>query len=320
MLRRALDKAMDLTVVPGFTRIGYSVRSRGWSDPTAGKPLGGKAVLITGPTAGLGTATAKGLARAGADLHLAVRNLAKGESLDEEIRAEIPDAKVTVWECDVSDLDSIRGFAGIFCDTVDRLDVLIHNAGILAAERRRSAQGFELTFATNALGPFLLTELLLEPLERGAPSRVIFVSSGGMYAEALDVEDLQLEGREFRGDRFYAHTKRIEVILAELISERYGARGITGHSSHPGWAYTAGMAEALPRFHKLTGPILRTADQGADTVVWMSHAPEVLANPGEFWHDREPRPKHRLPATRETAMEREELWRQLSELAGVRSD
>ncbi|MFM9043219.1 MAG: dehydrogenase, partial [bacterium] len=86
---------------------------------------------------------------------------------------------------------------------------------------------------------------------------------------------------------------------------------------HPGWAYTAGMAEALPRFHKLTGPILRTADQGADTVVWMSHAPEVLANPGEFWHDREPRPKHRLPATRETAMEREELWRQLSELAGV---
>ena len=315
MIKEALDKAMDLAVVPGFTRIGYSLRSRGWTDPTAGRPLTGQAVLITGPTAGLGTETARGLALAGADLHLAVRNLPKGEALAEELRKESPEATVTVWECDVSDLESIRGFAGIFCDSVDRLDVLIHNAGILAPERQSSAQGFELTFATNALGPFLLTELLLEPLERGAPARVIFVSSGGMYAEKLNVEDIQLADREFRGDRFYAHTKRIEVILAEQITERYGAKGITGHSSHPGWAYTAGMAEALPRFHKLTGPILRTAEQGADTVVWMSHAPEVLERPGEFWHDREPRPKHRMPATRETAAERAEMWRQLEELA-----
>jgi len=305
---------MDLAVVPGFTRIGYSLRSRHWTDPTAGKPLEGKAVLITGPTAGLGRATASGLVRAGADLHLAVRNLPKGEQLAAELAETQPDASVTVWECDVSDLDSIRGFSTTFCDSVSELDVLIHNAGILAPERERSAQGFELTFATNALGPFLLTELLLEPLERAAPSRVIFVSSGGMYAERLDVEDLQLEKREFRGDRFYAHTKRIEVILAELISERYGALGITGHSSHPGWAYTAGMAEALPRFHKLTGPILRSAEQGADTVIWMSHTPEVLQRPGEFWHDREPRPKHRLPSTRETSAERESLWRQMKQL------
>lgn len=309
---------MDLAVVPGFTRIGYSLRSRGWTDPTAGRPLAGKAVLITGPTAGLGTATARGLALAGADLHLAVRNLPKGEALAADLRKEIPDSAVTVWECDVSDLESVRGFAGVFCDSIDRLDVLIHNAGILAPERQRSAQGFELTFATNALGPFLLTGLLLEPLERGAPSRVIFVSSGGMYAEKLNVDDIQLENREFRGDRFYAHTKRIEVILAEQISERYGAKGITGHSSHPGWAYTAGMAEALPRFHKLTGPILRTAEQGADTVVWMSHSPEVLEHPGEFWHDREARPKHRLPSTRETASERAEMWRQLEELVKTR--
>lgn len=310
---------MDLAVVPGFTRIGYSLRSRNWTDPTEGRPLRGKSVLITGPTAGLGKATARGLALAGADLHLAVRNLPKGEALAEDLRGEVRDASVTVWECDISDLDSIRGFAGVFCDAVARLNVLIHNAGILAPERQRSAQGFELTFATNALGPFLLTELLLAPLERGAPSRVIFVSSGGMYAERLDVDDLQLEKREFRGDRFYAHTKRIEVILAEQISERYGGRGITGHSSHPGWAYTAGMAEALPRFHRLTGPILRSAEQGSDTVVWMSHSPEVLKQPGEFWHDREPRPKHRLPSTHETATERERMWLQLQELTSDRT-
>ena len=315
MLRETLDKAMDLTVVPGFTRIGYAFRSRNWEDPTAGRPLEGKTVLITGPTAGLGRATARGLVLAGADLHLAVRNLPKGEALAEELRNEVPGAQLTVWECDVSDLESIRGFTGIFRDSVARLDVLIHNAGILAAERKRSAQGFELTFATNALGPFLLTQRLLEPLERGAPSRVIFVSSGGMYAERLDVDDLQLEEREFRGDRFYAHTKRIEVILAEQISQRYGARGITGHSSHPGWAYTAGMADALPRFHKLTGPILRTAEQGADTVIWMSHSPEVLEHPGEFWHDRERRPKHRLPSTHETPADRDSLWHQMELLA-----
>ena len=314
MIREALDKAMDLAVIPGFTRVGYALRSRGWGDPTAGRPLAGKQVLITGPTAGLGRATAAGLVCAGADLHLAVRNLEKGEALSRELEQLVPGTSVTVWECDVADLGSVRGFAEAFCESEERLDVLIHNAGVLLPDRQMSPQGFELTFATNALGPFLLTELLLEPLERGAPSRVIFVSSGGMYAERLDVDDLQLQNREFRGDHFYAHTKRIEVILAEQITERYGAKGITGHSSHPGWAYTAGMAEALPRFHKLTGPILRTAEQGADTVVWMSHAPEVLGRPGEFWHDREPRPKHRMPATRETAAERAEMWRQLEDL------
>lgn len=317
MIRRALDKAMDLAVVPGFTRIGYSLRSRDWHDPTAGRPLTGKTVLITGPTAGLGRATASGLARAGADLHLAVRNLTKGEDLARELGTEYPEATVTVWECDVSDLDSIKGFAETFCESEERLDVLIHNAGVLLPERQLSRQGFEMTFATNALGPFALTQELIEPLERGAPSRVIFVSSGGMYAERLDVDDIQLTQREFRGDRFYAHTKRIEVILAEQITERYGARGITGHSSHPGWAYTAGMAEALPRFQKVTKPILRSADQGADTVIWMSHTPEVLVHPGEFWHDREPRPKHRLPSTRESAEERTRMWQRLTELAAT---
>ena len=320
MLSRVLDQAMDLAVVPGFTRIGYAVRSRRWDPPWQGRPLEGKAVIITGPTAGLGKATAAGLALAGAELHLAVRDVAKGEALVTELSELTEPRNLRLWECDVSDLDSVRSFATAFEAAGIDLSVLIHNAGVLLPERRSSAQGHELTFATNALGPFLMTELLLPALERGAPSRVIFVSSGGMYAEGLDLDDIELERKEFDGDRFYAHTKRIEVVLAELFSERYARRGITAYSTHPGWAATAGVANALPTFNRVLGPVLRTPEQGADTAVWMSWAPEVAEHPGAFWHDRRPRPKHRLPGTRESAAERERLWELMQNAAGQSAD
>lgn len=320
MLSRLLDQTMDLAVVPGFTRIGYAVRSRKWDPPWQGHPLEGKAVIITGPTAGLGKATAAGLARAGAEIHLVVRDVAKGEALVAELSELTEPRKLRLWECDMSDLDSVRSFTTAFEAAGIDLNVLIHNAGVLSSERRSTPQGHELTFATNALGPFLMTELLVPALERGAPSRVIFVSSGGMYAEGIDLDDLELDGREFEGERFYAHTKRIEVALAELFTERYAARGITAYSTHPGWAATAGVADALPTFNRVLGPLLRTPEQGSDTTVWMTWAPEVAEHPGAFWHDRRPRPKHRLPGTRESAADRERLWELMEAACGQAAD
>ncbi len=195
--------------------------------------------------------------------------------------------------------------------------MLVNNAGVMPPRRERTDEGIELTFATNVLGPYLLTDLLLPLLRRGAPSRVINVSSGGMYTERLDAEDLQLERRDYDPPAFYAHTKRCEVILTELWDERLAGSGVSFHSMHPGWADTPGVETSLPTFRRVMRPVLRDSFEGADTVVWLAGADEPGRNGGRFWHDRATRPTHRLPRTRETAEERERLWQQCRTLAGL---
>ena len=168
--------------------------------------------------------------------------------------------------------------------------------------------GVELTFATNVLGPFLLTSLLQPALLEGSPSRVITVSSGGMYTERLNGQDPQLERCEFDGPRFYAHTKRAQVVLNGLWSREYPARSVAFHAMHPGWVDTPGLRSSLPRFRQVMRPLLRTAEQGADTIVWLAGVPDLHPRTGAFWHDRAPRPEHRLPSTQETEADRRRLW------------
>ena len=179
-----------------------------------------------------------------------------------------------------------------------------------------SPNGIELTFATNVLGPFLLTSLLLPRLERSAPSRIINVSSGGMYTQPLRVDDLQSDRGEFDGPTAYARTKRAQVTLTQLWAQRLEGRGVVVHTMHPGWADTPGVRSSLPAFYRLTRPLLRTPEQGADTIVWLGAADEPGRSTGLFWHDRRPRPTHLLPWTRETQREREQLWAQCVQLSG----
>jgi NAD(P)-dependent dehydrogenase (short-subunit alcohol dehydrogenase family) len=176
-------------------------------------------------------------------------------------------------------------------------------------ERRRSSEGHELTFATHVLAPFALTAWLAELLERSAPSRVINVSSGGMYNQALPDGDFESDSAEYGPTKFYARTKRQEVVLTELWAERLRDTGVVVHAMHPGWADTAGVRDALPVFRTLTRPIIRTAEQGADTIVWLGAAPEPLQCTGRFWHDRRVRPTHYLLGARpETDHQRRALW------------
>ena len=182
--------------------------------------------------------------------------------------------------------------------------------------RALSPDGIELTFATNVLGPFLLTNLLLPLLERSAPARIINVSSGGMYTQRIRVDDLQSARGEFDGATAYARAKRAQVILTELWARRLEGSGVVVHAMHPGWADTPGVETSLPRFYRLTRPLLRTPEQGADTIVWLGAADEPGRSTGRFWHDRRPRPTHLLPWTRETRQEREQLWARCAQLSG----
>ena len=272
--------------------------------------------MVTGATSGLGFAAAHGFAGAGARLHIVARDPHRGEKARESIIDRSGNQNVQVHLADLSRPSQVRALADAFELHHGRLDVLVNNAGVLPTERKHTPEGFELAFATNLLGPFLLTNLLTPALSRARPSRIITVTSGGMYTRRLDIEDLQLEGREFDGPTFYAHTKRAEVILTELWAKRLASFGITAHAMHPGWADTPGLASSLPRFHRLIRPLLRDAQQGADTILWLAAASEPAAHPGELWHDRALRPKHRVPWTRESASEKEALWSELARVSG----
>ena len=315
MIDSLLDTLLDRAVVPGYTRLGYRIRSRGWDADLP--PMGGKTVLVTGATSGLGLAAAHALAGLGAGVRLLARNEERAELARSEIVDASGNADVGVYVCDLSSTASVRHAAARIAREEGTLDVLVNNAGVLAGERALSADGIELTFATNVLGPFLLTSLLAGLLAHSAPARIINVSSGGMYTQRIDVDDLQTARHGYDGPRAYARTKREEVILSEMWAERLAGEGIVVHAMHPGWAQTPGVEASLPRFHKVTRPLLRDAQEGADTIVWLACAQEPGLSTGGFWHDRRRRPTHLLPWTREDQRDRQRLWEECERLSGL---
>ena len=313
---RAVDTLLDRSVVLGYSKVGLGVRSRlaDWpTDPAPGS-LDGRQVLVTGASSGLGTATAEGLARLGADLHLVVRDLAKGRRVEAELRSRVPEVGLRLWRCDVGDLDDVRRLASDLGGSGLSFAGIVHNAGVMPPVRTTSPQGHEQTMAVHVLGPVLMTELLLPHLEDGA--RVVMVTSGGMYTAGLPVEDPEYTVGEYKPPRAYARSKRVQVSLLPVLAERWGRAGVSVHAMHPGWADTPGVLESLPRFHQVTGPILRDAGQGADTSVWLV-ASEPPPPTGLLWHDRRPRPEHVSRRTAETAKQREAMWTWVRSAAGL---
>jgi dehydrogenase/reductase SDR family member 12 len=315
MIGPLLDTILDRTVIAGYTRVGYRIRRGMWS-PAEMRPMGGKVVLLTGATSGLGLAAAEGFARLGATVRLAVRSEQRGERARAQIVARSPGSDVQVDLCDLSDLKSVRHLAELLGGETGRLDVLVNNAGTMASERTLSVDGIELTFATNVLGPFLLTNLLLPLLEQSKPARIVNVSSGGMYTQRIHLDDLQMAGEKFDGPAAYARSKRAQVILSELWAERLRDTGIVVHAMHPGWADTPGLESSLPRFYALTKRLLRTPQEGADTIVWLATAARPARSSGGFWHDRRERPTHRVPWTKQTPQDHKLLWAECERLSG----
>lgn len=285
------DTVLDRTVALGYTKIGLAVRRRlpHWpADPAPGSLQGAQA-LVTGATSGLGLASAEGLARLGAQVHLVVRNEEKGREVASRLRRDVPAAKVEVHRCDIGDLDDVRRFATTL--RLDRLDVLVHNAGLMPPERTESPQGHELTMAVHLLGPVLMTDLLLPALAAAGESRVILVTSGGMYAQRLRADDPEYLMGEYSPTTAYARSKRAQIELLPTLARRWGSRGVAVHAMHPGWADTPGVVDSLPGFHRLTAPVLRNAEGGADTTVWLA-ATVPAPRSGQLWHDRRARPIH----------------------------
>jgi dehydrogenase/reductase SDR family protein 12 len=311
-----VDRALEASVVGSFSRIGFlGRRALGLIGPLDER-LDGRSCFITGGSSGLGLTTAIGLARLGATITLIVRDAGRGAAAAARIRDETGATDVRVEVCDISSLASVRAVAVRILERGEPVHVLVHNAGILVHERRESVDGNELTFATNVLGPYLLTELLLDRLRTSAPARVLFVTSGGMYTQRLAVDDLQTEDGTFNGAAVYSRTKRAEMAICEEWGDRLRGSGIVVHAMHPGWADSPGIRDALPGFSRLLGPLLRTPEEGSDTLVWLASAGEPAATSGQLWLDRRPRPLHRLARTRDSKVEREYLLAECGRLTG----
>ena len=313
-LSRLLDAALDASVVLSFDRNGYRRHARRFDPRDLDVHLSGRTALVTGANSGIGRATAAGLARLGARVVMLCRDEARGRAALDGLVRETGRRAFDLVRLDVSDLDDVRRAGDSLAS--GPVDVLVHNAGVLPARRETTRDGLELALATNLVGPFLLTGLLLPALERSG-GRVVQVSSGGMYTQRLDVAGLFSGGPEpFDGVVQYARTKRAQVVLNELLAERLGGSGVAFSAMHPGWADTQAVRTSLPRFHALTRGILRTPEEGADTVVWLAASRAAAGRSGLFWFDREPASTTPLPGTRETQEERARLWEALVSATG----
>ena len=316
-----IDDVLEALVIPSFTDIGFAVRRRlfDWEDLSRIR-LDGRVILVTGATSGLGFETARRLLSMGASLRVLARNKDHGEAACERLRSQTPGADVDLYIADMSDLGQVRTAADAIIDREPRLDALVNNAGALLTERRTTADGLEMTFASMVLGPFLLTQalipLLVATAQEHRPTRIVNVASGGMYTQRLHLDDLQMEREPYRGSVAYARAKRAQIALTGLWSRRLWDQGVVVNAMHPGWADTPGIASALPGFHRLIGPRLRTAEEGADTTVWLVASGEAARWTGKFWLDRGQRKTERLPGTAVTPEDARRLWEACEHLGG----
>ena len=310
------DAAMELLIAPSWSGIGYAARRRleGW-DVEAPVRMDGRNVVVTGATSGIGLAAAIRFGQLGATLHLVGRDPDRTSTTAGELEGRGFHVRSSI--ADMGDLDAVRTIATEIAAANEHLDVLVHNAGALSSDYTISPQGFEMTIASQVLGPFLLTSLLLPQLESGDSSgRVITVASGGMYSEKLDVDKLVSGPDSYNGVRAYARAKRAQVELNVEWARRCGSKVIF-QAMHPGWVDTPGVVKSLPRFHSITRPVLRSADAGADTIVWLADVDqqELGAN-GGFWLDRHRRSIAKIPGTRTTQVERNRLWQWCEDSSG----
>ncbi len=290
-MANVLDTVLDRSVVLGYSKVGSALRKRWWPDDPEPGSLAGKRVLVTGATSGIGEAMGRSFADLGATVHLLGRNPEKVAAGARDLRLHSPTTEVVEEVCDVGDLDAVRAWAVDFAVRVPELHGLVHNAGTMTDERQESPQGHELALAVHVLGPHLMTELLRQPLAEAGGASVVWMSSGGMYGAKLfgDPDDIEYRRGDYKGVQAYARTKRMQVVIADAWSRRLGTDDVRVESMHPGWVETPGVATHLPTFNRISRPVLRDSEDGADTAVWLV-ATRPDSTPPHFWHDRAQRP------------------------------
>jgi NAD(P)-dependent dehydrogenase (short-subunit alcohol dehydrogenase family) len=246
--------------------------------------LTGKIAIVTGANRGIGYATARALARKGATVILACRNKDKGEAAVRQIVQECPEAKAELGQLDLSDLASVRRFAGEFTSHYGRLDILINNAAIMRTPFEKTPDGFESQFAINHLAHFALTGLLLDLIIRTPQARVITASSWGHHFGVIDLNNLNAE-KGYDSGMAYAHSKLANILFAYELQRRFEGAGVDAIAAavHPGWTATdlpSGWAAANQpvswRIVRMLNPLIgQKPEMGALPTLYAATAPGV---------------------------------------------
>ena len=283
----------------------------------------GKTVVVTGGNSGIGLETAAALATMGARVLVAARNADKGRAAVADIsRRNDGHAQVQLVVFDLADLASVRRGAAEILEQAPRLDVLVNNAGLVLSDRRETVDGYEATFAVNHLGPFLLTNLLLDRMRESAPARVVNVASMAHASarKGIPFDDLQSRQR-YRGMRVYGQSKLANILFTLELARRLEGSGVTANSLHPGTVRTGYGADGdtsgfLAFGLKLSGPFFLTPAKGAQTSIYLASSPEVEGVSGQYFVKCMPvQPK--APARDAEAARR--LWRVSEEMVGLAS-
>lgn len=315
---RAIDGVLEVSVAGGFGSPGIRLRRRMFDWDQLPR-LDGRRVVITGATSGIGRAAAVEMSALGADVAIVGRDRERTRVAASEIAAGAG-REVRTYIADLNLVSDARRVADAIAADFEALDVLVHNAGALSARHHRTAEGYEATYASQVLSQHVLTTRLLPLLSRGTDARVIVVSSGGMYAEALDPRTVEMPAEAYDGVRAYARAKRAQVALNQEWARRLPDNRVAFHAMHPGWADTRGVQDSLPSFRKITRPILRTAEEGADTIVWLAGVQPIPAASGTFWSDRRPRGTVRVPGTGSDSAASSTLWQMVCDQTGESPD
>ena len=301
------------TALKCFTRAGYRTGRRTWAPMST--DMAEKHVVLTGASAGLGFETAVALLEAGATLTLVIRDPNKVASMQAALQERSGRQADRVELADLSLLSQVNALSERLLSANRPIDVLINNAGALFNDYCQTSEGIETSAALLLLSPWRLTEAV-HPLlaHHDTPARVINVVSGGMYTQKLQCESLVMSEDDYRGSVAYARAKRALTVLTELWSAQCRDDRIVVNAMHPGWADTPGVQGALPGFRRLTHRVLRSSQEGADTIVWLARAREADKTSGQLFLDREPRTTHLRQHTLESAEERAALQPWLTQI------
>jgi len=285
----------------------------------------GRTVLVTGGNCGVGKATVTELVRRGAHAIFTSRDVAKGEAALRDIRAATsgPGAgTVQVRQLDLASFQSIDSFARSLLDEIAALHVLVHNAGLIQGERRETADGFEVTFGTNHLGPFLLNQLLEPRLRASAPARIVVVASSAhrLAKNGMDFDDLQSKHRYGAVDAYCA-SKLANVLFTRELARRLDGSGVTANSLHPGVIAsnfnTDGGTGGLWGFtFKWLRPLLMSPDKGARTSVHVCCEPGIGAVNGAYFEKRRESTPSRAALDNDAALR---LWEASESLCAAAS-
>jgi NAD(P)-dependent dehydrogenase (short-subunit alcohol dehydrogenase family) len=269
--------------------------------------------LITGTTHGIGRVTSLELARTGAQVLMLCRDARAGEVVRADIMMRVPRASVEVMACDLASLDSVRRCAEAVRQSRPRLRLLINNAGTVSVAHRMSVDGYELTFATNHLGPFLLTNLLSGHLEEDA--RIVNVASRAHFRGRMDLEDVDNPRARYRSAAAYARSKLANVLCTFALARRLAGSGVSVNCLHPGVI----ASNLLPRWLRLVKPLISRpifdVERGARTTLFLALAPQVAGQSGLYFDEHQvPQPASAL--ARDLTLQ-ESLWQVSSRWVGL---